>query len=75
MGRARMRARSAAIGVGGDVVERLGGVGDHVDAVALDAQRRDPDREVDRGDVVFGEPADPCDSGLRVAPSHRHSET
>ncbi len=56
-------------GVGGDLVERLGGVGDHVDAVALDAQRCDPDREVDRGDVVFGEPADLCDSGLGVGPA------
>ena len=66
------RARAGAQrrdGVGGDVVERLGGVGDHVDAVALDAQRRDPDREVDRGDVVLGEPADPRDSGLGVGPA------
>ena len=38
-------------------------------AVALDAQRRDSDREVDRGDVVFGEPADPRDSGLGVGPA------
>ena len=31
-------------GVGGDVVERLRRVGDHGDPVALDRQRRDPDR-------------------------------
>ena len=55
--------------VGGDVVECLGGVGDDVDAVALDAERRDSDREVDRGDVVLGEPADPLDSGLGVGPA------
>ena len=68
-GRARVRARSACDGVGGDVVERLGGVGDHVDAVALHAEGCDRDREVDRGDVVFGEPADPRDSGLGVGPA------
>ena len=58
-------------GVGGDVVERLRGVGDHGDAVALDRQRRDPDREVDRRDAELGEPPDPLDSGSGVAPSRR----
>ena len=50
------RARERGDGVGGDVVERLRGVGDHGDAVALDRQRRDPDAEVDRRDAELGEP-------------------
>ena len=51
-------------GVGGDAVERVGGVGDDVDAVALDAERFDADREVDGGDAVLGQPAHLLDAGL-----------
>ena len=58
-------------GVGGDVVERLRGVGDHGDAVALDRQRRDPDREVDRRHAELGEPPDPLDPGAGVRTSRR----
>jgi hypothetical protein len=35
-------------GVGGDLVERVGRIGDHGDAVALDRELRDPDAQVDR---------------------------
>ena len=55
--------------VGGDVVERLCGIGDHGDAVALDRQRRDPDAEVDRRDAQLGEPPDPLDSRPCVGPA------
>ena len=68
-GRGRVRGAERGDRVGGDLVERLGGVGDHVDAVALDTEGLDPDAEVDRGDVVFGEPADPLDAGAGVGPS------
>jgi hypothetical protein len=44
-------------GLGGDVVERVGGVVDHHDPVAFNRQGRDPDAQVDGRDVMLGEPA------------------
>jgi hypothetical protein len=67
--RAAMPGGERGDGVGGDVVERLGWVGDHGDAVALDRQRRDADAEVDRRDAELGELADPLDPGSCVGPA------
>ena len=56
-------------GVVGDLVERVGGVGDHDDPVGLDGQRLGADRDVDRRDAVGAQRADALDAGLRVVPA------
>jgi hypothetical protein len=63
------RSAQGRDGVGGDLVERVGGVGDDGDPVAVDGQRRDADAQVDGRDGVLGEPADALHAGPRVGPA------
>src|SRR3954447_2503254 len=58
-----------ADGVGGDLVQRVGGVVDDGDAVGLDRQWRGADGQVDDGDAVAAQPVDLRHAGLRVVPA------
>ena len=51
------------------MVQRVGGLADDGDAVALDRQWGDPDAEVDGRDGVLGELADLLYAGLGVGPA------
>src|SRR3954454_11905921 len=58
-----------ANGVGGDLVQRVGGVVDDGDAVGLDRQWRGADGQVDDADAVIAQPVDVRHAGLRVVPA------
>src|SRR3954454_6865281 len=58
-----------ADGVGGDLVQRVGGVVDDGDAVGLDRQWRGADGQVDDGDAVAAQPVDLLHAGSRVVPA------